>query len=111
MIMNENVLVMIEQSRALNPKLFSLIKIILMSNLVVLGKDGSTYRELKAALMIGDGALHSNLKALMDMGYIESREVEIEEKKLTSYNVTEEGEIAWNNAKKWLHMVLDCGVD
>lgn len=109
--MKNDILSIIEDSRSLNPKLFSLIRMQIMSNLVDLGQDGSTYRELKAVLAIGDGALFSNLKALESMGYVRSSEVTIEGKRLGSYNITNEGRNAWDQIRKWLMKMLECGSD
>ena len=106
--MNNNILKLIEDSRSLNPKLFSLTRMQIMSNLVDLGEDGSSYREIKAVLGIDDGVLYSNLKVLESMGYIESKAITIEGKKLDSYNITKEGENAWNETKKWLKNLLEC---
>lgn len=109
MPLNHNILKTIEESNSLNPNLFSLTRILIMLNLTDLGEDGSTYRELKAVLQLNDGVLHSNLKALESMGYVKSNDVKIEEKNLKSYNITEDGKYAWENARKWLKKVLDCG--
>ena len=56
-----------------------------------LGPDGATYRELKAALEVSDGALYANLNALIAMGYLESEKVSVENKELESYRITTAG--------------------
>ncbi|MGD0817827.1 MAG: transcriptional regulator [Methanomassiliicoccales archaeon] len=107
--MTRDMLEVIGESKSLNSKLFSLIRIQIMSSLAELGRDGSSYRELKAVLNEDDGVLNSNLKALEGMGYIESKDVKIEQKNLKSYNITTEGEIAWNVTRIWLKKMLECG--
>lgn len=107
--MDEDLLALVEESRALNPDVFSLIRFQLLSSLASLWQEGSTYRELKAALQLGDGALHSNLKALENMGYLKSSEVKLDDKELTLYRITEEGKIAWEHVRSWLVRFLNCG--
>lgn len=106
--MSEDLLALVEESRALNPDVFSLIRLQLLSNLASLGSDGSTYRELKAVLQLSDGALYSNLKSLETMGYVTSKEVTLEDKELKSYQITEEGKVAWERVKSWLIKFLNC---
>lgn len=107
--MSHDLLRLIEESRSLNPKLFSLIRMQILSNMYDLGEDGSTYREIKAVLGVSDGALYSNLKALQGMGYVESRSVRVEGKTLESFNITKEGKGAWNEIGIWLRKMLDRG--
>ena len=106
---DSNLLTLIADSKALNPELFSLTRMEIMSSLMELGRDGSTFRELKAVLGISDGALYSNLKKLEVMGYVELEKVEVERKELLSCNMTEEGTRVWNETKKWLKGMLECG--
>jgi DNA-binding PadR family transcriptional regulator len=65
-------------------------------------KDGVTYRDLKVALMVSDGALYSNIKALEAMDYVNSDKVKVENKTLERYRITEEGLRAFINVKRWL---------
>ena len=102
-------LVLVEESSALNSDVFSLIRMQLLSSLMSLWPDGAAYRELKAALKLSDGALYSNLKALEAMGYVTSKEVKVEDKELTSYQITAEGKIAWERVRTWLLKFLNCG--
>jgi len=107
--MEKDVLALVEESHALNPGVFSLIRLLLLSNLAELGPDGSTYRELKAVLQLSDGALYSNLKALESMGYVNSSEVTLEGKQLKMYHITSEGKMEWERVKSWLLKFLNCG--
>jgi DNA-binding MarR family transcriptional regulator len=105
-MVKEDILALVEEARTLNAGVFSLTRLQLLSSLAALGRDGSTYRELKAALQLGDGALHSNLKALEGMGYVASGEVKIENKELTTYRITDEGKAAWMQVRTWLQKFL-----
>ncbi|MCI0498042.1 MAG: transcriptional regulator [Thermoplasmata archaeon] len=107
--MDEDVLTVVEGSRALNPAVFSLIRLQLLSNLADLGPESATYRELKAALQLSDGALHSNLKALEGMGYVRSTTITLEGKELKACQITVEGMLAWRRTKVWLRRFLGCG--
>lgn len=95
----------------MNPKIFSLIRIQILSDLANLDRGGSTYREMKDGLGLSDGALYSNLKALESMGYIELEKVEVEGKGLDAYHITREGKGAWDDARKWLRNMLDSGYE
>ncbi len=101
-------MVLIEEAKALNSKVFSLIRLELLSNLATFGRDGVSYRELKATLNITDGNLFTNLKVLQEMGYIKLNEIRIEEKKLDSYAITKEGLEEWNKTKNWLKKFVEC---
>lgn len=107
--MDGNFLALIEESRALNSRVFSLVRLQLLASLASLGADGATYRELKAALQLSDGALYSNLNVLIAMGYVKSGRVTVEKKELESYRITAEGVAQWNSVKEWLCKFLACG--
>ena len=91
-----------DEARGLNSSVFSLIRLQLLSNLAIVGQDGVTYRELKAALQVGDGALYTNLKVLQKMGYVSVNTVVLEKKRLDSYQITGEGLSEWKKVKAWL---------
>lgn len=99
--MEANVLELVKESKLLNSKLVSLPRILILVALEDLGKDGATYRELKAGLEINDGVLFSNLNVLEKMGYIEKSKVEVEDKEMTAYAITEEGKAALNSLRSW----------
>jgi DNA-binding MarR family transcriptional regulator len=90
------------ESKYLNSKVFSLIRLQILSSLSVLGQDGATFRELKASLNQTDGALFSNLKVLMQMGYVKNETVRYENKSLESFVITPQGLEEWNKTKDWL---------
>jgi len=107
--MERDLLALVEEARALNPDVFSLIRLQLLLNLANLWPEAVTYRELKASLQLSDGALYSNLKVLEGMGYVASGEVTLEERELKSYQITAEGKAAWEQVKAWLLRFLECG--
>ncbi len=107
--MNSDFLSLIRESEALNSDVFSLIRLLLLSSIASVGKDGVTYRELKAALGVSDGALFTNLSVLEKMGYVSSEEISLEGKKLKSYRITQEGLLAWERIRNWLKKFVECG--
>src|SRR3989344_2341326 len=97
--MDGDFLSLIEESKALNSSVFSLIRLQLLSSIASVGRDGVTCRELKAALNVTDGALYTNLKALEGNGYVKSKTISLEGKELESYQITPEGQQAWGHVK------------
>ncbi len=108
--MDNDFLSLVEESKALNSSVFSLIRLQLLFSIASVGRDGVTYRELKAALNVTDGALYTNLESLKETGYITSKTITLEGKKLESYQITSEGQLAWEHAKSWLKKLVECGV-
>jgi len=109
MIMNNDFLSLIKESVVLNSDVFSLIRLLLLSSIADVKEDGVTYRELKAALKVSDGALFTNLKFLQKTGYVTSEEIILEGKKLQLYKITQEGSLAWERIKNWLKKFVKCG--
>jgi len=109
MVMNSDFLSLIKESEALNSDVFSLIRLLLLSSIANVGKDGVTYRELKAALGVSDGALFTNLSFLEKTGYVTSKEITLEGKNLKSYQITQEGLLAWERISNWLKKFVECG--
>ena len=95
-------LLMLEAAKALNAKVVSLPRLELMGLLADVQSDGAEYRELKAALKVGDGKLVADLNTLIGMGYVVSKGIKVEKKTLTSYQLTSEGLEAWNRTRSWL---------
>ncbi|MCD6247701.1 MAG: transcriptional regulator [Candidatus Diapherotrites archaeon] len=104
--MHSDFLSLIEEAKALNSSVFSLIRLLLLFSIASVGKDGVTYRELKAALQVSDGALYTNLEYLKKIGYITSRDISFEGKKLTLYQITSEGQRAWKHIRDWLAKLI-----
>jgi DNA-binding MarR family transcriptional regulator len=107
LIMKDNIIGLVAEAKALNSKVFSLPLILILVSLEDLGDDGSSYRELKAGLDLEDGILFSNLNVLEEMGYIKSRDVTVEKKKMTSYAITKEGKENLEALRSWFKKVLD----
>jgi hypothetical protein len=107
--MQNDVLSILNESQALNAKIFSLVRLKLLASLAALGPDGATYRELKAALDINDGVLYSNLNVLKDIGYLASEKVIFEGKELELFTITTEGQEEWTRTRDWLCRFLQCG--
>jgi len=99
--MNDQVIGLVGDSKALNSKIVSLPRLLILASLENLDEDGATYRELKAGLEMDDGILYSNLKALEAMGYLIEREIKLGKKKMASYCITDEGKQAFNAVKRW----------
>jgi len=108
--MHSDFLSVMNESAALNAKVFSLVRLKLLASLAVLGPDGATYRELKATLEINDGVLFSNLHVLIEMGYLVSEKITSEGKGLELFSITPEGLEEWNIVKEWLCRFLQCEV-
>jgi len=108
--MREDFLKLIDESKALNSKVFSLIRLQLMANLDLFGEDGITYRELKAGLDLNDGVLFSNLQTLQEMGYIKQSTIRFENKDLQLWQITPEGSNEWNSIREWLRKFLNSEV-
>ena len=107
--MQNNVLSILNESQALNAKIFSLVRLKLLASLAALGPDGATYRELKAALDINDGVLYSNLNVLKDIGYLASEKIIFEGKELELFTITTEGQDEWTRTRDWFCRFLQCG--
>ncbi|HQJ88390.1 MAG TPA: transcriptional regulator [Methanoregulaceae archaeon] len=106
-----DLLALLAESHGLNARVFSLLRLQLLQGLASLGPDGATYRELKAALEVSDGALYANLLALIAMGYLESETVSVENKELESYRITTAGSQEWERVRDWLCRFCECGGD
>jgi DNA-binding MarR family transcriptional regulator len=78
-----------------NKLLENRIRLGLMSVLVV--NESADYNELKELLDVTDGNLASHIKVLESNNYIISRKQFVGKKPNTSYKITEEGRVAFNN--------------
>ncbi|MFH1447521.1 MAG: transcriptional regulator [Candidatus Micrarchaeota archaeon] len=100
--MEDRITKLVTESKALNSKIFSLPRLLVLLSLEKLDQDGATYRELKAGLELDDGVLYSNLNALKNMGYLTENEIRLEKKKMASFAITSEGKEALLAARGWL---------
>ncbi|MCX6804146.1 MAG: transcriptional regulator [Candidatus Diapherotrites archaeon] len=96
-----------KDSKLLNPNVFSVIRFQLLANLTAMGQhEDVPYRDLKAALNFGDGALYTNLKSLEKMGYVISKKIKSGNKELETYKITQSGLDEWKNVKEWLKKLV-----
>jgi len=96
-----------KDSKSLNPRIFTLARILILTNLVPYKDDGVLFRELQT-LNFTDGVLHSNLRKLRELGYITEDKVLYDEKEMTQYKITELGLEDWERVKSWLCDFLNC---
>ncbi len=96
---------LVRDAQALNSKLISVPRLLILFSLEGLGRDGAAYRELKAGLEMDDGLLYSNVDALKEMGYVKEKDIRLENKEMTSYYITEEGKEALSSARAWLKKI------
>ncbi|MFH1247000.1 MAG: transcriptional regulator [Candidatus Micrarchaeota archaeon] len=97
-----NHLGLISESKSLNSEVFSLARLLLLDSLVAVELDGASFRELKAALDLTDGALYANLQALVKMGYLTEHVETYEGKEQALYKITNAGKEEWKKVKNWL---------
>ncbi|PIO06268.1 ArsR family transcriptional regulator [Candidatus Micrarchaeota archaeon CG08_land_8_20_14_0_20_59_11] len=96
----------LSEARALDPKVFPLVRFEILASLALLGGEGAAYRDLKASLGVTDGALFSNLKALQDSGYVLKKEVEFGGKRLDAFALTPQGAEAFRTSRAWIYKLL-----
>lgn len=105
--MANNILELVSEARALNSKIFSLPRILILSSLENFDEDGATYRELKAGLDMKDGILFSNITALERMGYLKkNKDIKIDKKKLDAFSITKEGKESLDVVRSWMRKWL-----
>ena len=64
--------------------------------------DGIQYRELKSALKMSDGKLIANLNELKTMGNITKSEVQVDQRTIDIYSLTERGRNELNKIIEWM---------
>ena len=103
---------MIEEAKAVNSKIVSLKRLLILLILRGYGPEEVTFRELTVGLSMKEGIFQSHIALLIKMGYVKQRKVPFnEKKKLTVYAITPEGEAAlakfenlfgdWAIKKRW----------
>ena len=93
---------LMEESKSLEPRLFSLIRIKILHSLHQLWPEGAAFREFSSCLAVQDGLLYSNLGVLTEMGLVRSEKVEVAGKRIESYYLTDHGKEEWSRALDWL---------
>ena len=99
---------LIENSKKINSKAFTFTRCILLA-LMNYNKDGLQFRELTPLLNISDGKLKSNLDFLEEVGYITKVQIQLDQKKLHIYLITEEGENELKNIINWMEILANLG--
>ena len=102
LVMRPNLLELAVNAKAVNSKLFSLPRVLIMSALEELRGESATFRELKIGLGLNDGVLYANLKVLGKMGYIEEKGVRLGNEEMTSYRITRHGLEDFAALRAWL---------
>lgn len=67
--------------------------------------DGIQYRELKTSLKMSDGKLIANLNELKTMGYIGKSEVQVDQRTIDVYALTERGRTELNKLIEWMKTI------
>jgi len=97
---------LVGESAALNPKIFSKTRLLILSVLGELPEgESATFRELKAGLKLNEGVLFTNLAVLKEMKYIRETEVNAG-RKMTAYSITREGREELKMLDEWLKKMI-----
>ncbi len=102
--MNDEIQELLDSSEKLNSKTISLTRCLILGLLSYFA-DGIQYRELKSSLKISDGKLIANLNELKTMGYIQKSEVEIDQRRIDVYSLTQTGRNELNKIIDWMKAI------
>jgi len=103
-ILRDHILRLVEEANQLNSKIVSLPRLLILTALHDLGRDGAAFRELRAGLrgaIKSDGALYANLRVLKGMGYLMEREEVVGGQRMTIFAITEDGANALAAVRRW----------
>jgi DNA-binding MarR family transcriptional regulator len=67
--------------------------------------DGIQYRELKTALKMSDGKLIANLNELRTMAYIGKSEVQVDQRTIDVYALTQKGRAELTKIIEWMKTI------
>lgn len=95
---------LIENSKKINSRVFNLNRYMILA-LTFYIKDGLQFRELKALLNVSDGKLQSDLDNLKEMGYIQKIKVDLDNKKVTIYMITDSGNNEIDKIISWANVI------
>lgn len=95
---------LIENSNKINSRVFNLNRYMILA-LTFYIKDGLQFRELKALLNVSDGKLQSDLDNLKEMGYIQKIKVDLDNKKVTIYMITDSGKNEIEKIISWANII------
>lgn len=91
-------------SDKLNSKTVTLTRSLILG-LLAYFTDGIQYRELKNALKMSDGKLIANLNELKTMGYISKSEVQVDQRTIDVYALTEKGRAELTKIIEWMKTI------
>ncbi len=98
-----NLIELVGESKALNSKLFSLPRLLILSALELLREgDHITFRDLKNGLKLSDGALYSNINVLIESGFVKEEDVKLEKETLSGYSITPAGRAELRLVRAWM---------
>ncbi|MCW4048524.1 MAG: transcriptional regulator [Candidatus Bathyarchaeota archaeon] len=103
--MKDDIHVLFDASEKMNGSAMSLLRCLILVMLFYY-RDGLQYRELKSAFQISDGKLVSNLKQLKKFGYLEKNAIQFDNKKMTLYTLTPEGQIEVKKMGEWMESMI-----
>jgi len=100
--MAKDYVAILEGSKSLDPKVFSLVRIKILHSLFQVYPDGITFREFSSGLGVQDGLLLQNLRTLGEVGYVRSERIETSGKNLEAFFLTRIGYDVWSESRSWL---------
>jgi DNA-binding MarR family transcriptional regulator len=95
---------LLELSDKLNSKTVTLTRCLILG-LLAYFVDGIQYRELKAALKMSDGKLIANLNELKTVGYISKMEVQVDQRAIDVYVLSEKGRSELAKIVEWMKTI------
>jgi DNA-binding MarR family transcriptional regulator len=95
---------LLDLSDKLSSKTVTLARCLILG-LLAYFTDGIQYRELKTALKMSDGKLIANLNELKTIGYIDKSEVQVDQKTIDVYSLTEKGRNELNKIIGWMKTI------
>ena len=102
--MKDEIQELLDISEKLSSKTVTLTRCLILGLLSYFA-DGIQYRELKSALKMSDGKLIANLNELKTMDYIDRSEVEVDQRKIDVYFLTEKGRNELNKITEWMKKI------
>ena len=95
---------LLELSDKLSGKTVTLTRCLILGLLSYFA-DGIQYRELKSSLKMSDGKLIANLNELKTMGYIGKSEVQVDQRTVDVYSLTEKGRNELSKIIEWMKTI------
>jgi DNA-binding MarR family transcriptional regulator len=95
---------LLELSDKLSSKTVTLTRCLILGLLAYFA-DGIQYRELKTSLKMSDGKLIANLNELKTLGYIGKSEVQVDQRKIDVYGLTEKGRSELTKIIEWMKTI------